>query len=116
MLWYCWISGSLAWTLLRSVLIRMVGNFVESVETKDSVDCACCSFSTVLLLPDAAIFKNCLISSSCCGVELMNRLISLSANSKVLKAVIAFPSSCDVSLFAAHSGIVDDRRSSLIVG
>ena len=56
------------------------------------------------------------MSSSCCGVESMKRLMSFSANSKVLNAAIAFPSSFDVSLSAAHSGNVDDLRSSSIVG
>ena len=106
----------LVWTLRRSVLIRMVGSLVESVETRKRADCACCSFSTVLLLPDPVIFRNCLMSSSCCGAELMKRLMSFSANSRVLNAAIAFPSSCDVSLSATHSGIVDDLRSSSIVG
>ena len=94
----------------------MVGSPVESVETRERVDCACCSFSTVLLLPDAVIFRYCLMSSSRCGVSSMKRLMSFSANSRVLNAVIALPSSCDVSLSAAHSGNVDDLRSSSIVG
>ena len=96
--------------------MRLTGSCIESVVTCDRMDCDCWSLSTVLLLPEDATLRICLISSSSCGELLIYLLMSVSANSRVLNADIALPSSLDVLWSTAHRGMVEETRRDLIVG